>query len=214
MIAVKQSVVASVVFSFLVTGFIADAMAQDSPWLVRLRAIAMVPDESSTVTVIGGNIDLTNDYVPEIDITYFIKPNIAVELILATTTHDGKDKGSTLGTVDLGEVSLLPPILTLQYHFMPDAKFRPYAGAGINYTIFYDAKAPGGTVTSVEYENSFGFALQAGIDIELGFDDRWAVNFDVKKVFLETDAKLNNGAILADLEIDPWVFGLGLAYRF
>ena len=212
MIAVKHSLVACVVLGFLATGFLADAMAQDSPWLVRLRAIGMIPDESSSVTVIRGNIDFTNDYVPEIDISYFLTANIAVELTLATTNHEGKIKSSTLGTVGLGEVSLLPPILTLQYHFMPDRRYRPYAGAGINYTVFYDAQASGGTVTAIQYEDSFGVALQAGLDV--GFNERWAVNFDIKKVFLETDAKLNNGAILADLAIDPWVFGLGLAYRF
>ena len=212
MVSLNQLAAAGVVLGFLSVGFLADAMAQDSPWLVRLRGIGMIPDESSKVTVIGGAIDLESDFVPEIDISYFLTGNIAAELILATTTHNAKDERSTLGTVNLGEVSLLPPILTLQYHFMPEGKYRPYAGAGINYTIFYDAQAPGGTVTAIEYEDAFGFALQAGVDIS--FSERWAINLDIKKLFVETDAKLNGGAIEADLEIDPWIVGLGLAYRF
>ena len=212
MISPKKVALAGVVLSFLSAGFVAGAMAQDSPWLVRLRAIALVPDESSTVTVIAGSIDVESDFVPELDISYFFTDNIAAELILATTTHNARDKASTLGDVNLGEVSLLPPILLLQYHFMPDDKIRPYAGAGINYTIFYDARAPGGTVTAIEYDDSFGFAFQAGVDIS--FNERWAINLDIKKVFLETDATLNGGAITADLALDPWIAGLGLAFRF
>lgn len=212
MILLKQLAAAVVALGFLAIGPISEAMAQDSPWLVRLRGIAVIPDESSTVTVIRGQVDVETDIVPELDISYFLTPNIAVELILATTTHDAKDKGSTLGNVDLGQISLLPPILTLQYHFMPEGKFRPYAGAGINYTVFYDATAPGGTVTAIEYEDAFGYALQAGIDVSL--NERWAVNFDIKKLFIETDVKINNGAINADLALDPWIAGMGLAYRF
>lgn len=212
MIPLKQLAAAGLALAFLAIGPISDAIAQDSPWLVRLRGIAVIPDESSTVTVIRGQVDVETDIVPELDISYFLTPNIAAELILATTTHDAKDKGSTLGNVDLGQISLLPPILTLQYHFMPEGKFRPYAGAGINYTVFYDATAPGGTVTAIEYEDAFGYALQAGIDVSL--NERWAVNFDIKKLFIETDVKINNGAINADLALDPWIAGMGLAYRF
>lgn len=212
MIPLKQLAAAGLALAFLAIGPISDAIAQDSPWLVRLRGIAVIPDESSTVTVIRGQVDVETDIVPELDISYFLTPNIAAELILATTTHDAKDKGSTLGNVDLGQISLMPPILSLQYHFMPEGKFRPYAGAGINYTVFYDATAPGGTVTAIEYEDAFGYALQAGIDVSL--NERWAVNFDIKKLFIETDVKINNGAINADLALDPWIAGLGLAYRF
>lgn len=132
--------------------------------------------------------------------------------MLATTWHDVTDEGSVLGNVDLGEVSMIPPVLSLQYHFMPDAQFRPYVGGGVNYTIFYNEDAPGGTVVSIDYENSFGFALQAGIDI--GFNENWAINLDLKKVFLSTDVSINGGAITADVDLDPWLFGLGIAYRY
>lgn len=196
----------------MVALFAQDAWAGDSPWLVRLRGIALVPDESSTVSVIGGSIEVDTAVVPELDISYFFTDHIAVELVLATSWHDVTDEGSTLGNVDLGEVSMLPPVLSLQYHFTPDSQFRPYIGAGVNYTIFYNEDAPGGTVVSIDYENSFGFALQAGIDI--GIDDHWAINFDVKKVFLNTDVSLNGGAITADVDLDPWLFGLGVAYRY
>lgn len=190
----------------------APALADAGDWIVRLRGVQLAPDETSQVTVIAGRVDVDADEVPEIDCTYFITSNWAAELILATTRHRVTDSASTLGDVDLGKVSLLPPILTLQCHFRPDAKYRPYVGAGINYTIFYDEKAPGTTVTAISYEDNFGFALQAGIDV--GINESWAVNFDLKKVYLSTDVTLNNGAILADVDLDPWIFGIGLAYRF
>jgi len=187
------------------------AAAGDS-WLLRLRGINLNPDVGSTVDPIGGSVDVNSDTVPEFDITYFFTANIAAELILATTRHRVSVSGSTLGNVDLGKVSLLPPTLTLQWHFLPGEKFRPYVGAGLNYTFFYDESTPRGTVNSINYENNFGYALQAGLDY--GLDDHWGINADIKKLFLSTDVTLNGGAITADVDLDPWIFGLGVAYRF
>jgi outer membrane protein len=157
----------------------APALADAGDWVVRVWAIQLAPNVSSQVTVIRSSVDIDADEVPELDFTYFITNNWTAELILAMTRHDVTDDNSTLGNVDLGKVSLLPLILTLQHHFMPDGKYRPYVGAGINYTIFYDPNAPGGTVTAISYEDNFGWALQTGIDI--GINERWAINFDLKK---------------------------------
>lgn len=181
-------------------------------FMVRLRGIGLIPDESSSVKPIGGEVDAENAYVPEIDLSYFFTDNIALELIAATTPHDVKDKGSSLGDVDLGSVYLLPPTLTVQYHFMPKRRFSPYVGAGLNYTIFYKEDAPGGAVTAIDYENTVGYALQAGVDYSL--DGKWYLNADVKKLWVSTDVDINNGAITADVDLDPWVFGVGVGYKF
>lgn len=212
----KNSLLLVLGATFLIAAATVPALAQDGKaagtFLLRGRAIAVVPDESSTVTVIGGAVDATNTPAPELDLSYFFTDNIAVELIAATTRHSLKDKGSALGTVDLGDVSVLPPTLTLQYHFLPKSQFSPYLGAGVNYTVFYNAKAPGAPVSSISYENNFGWALQAGVDYNVA--GRWFLNADVKKIFLNTTAKINGGAIVGDVDLDPWVFGLGLGYRF
>lgn len=181
-------------------------------FLLRVRGIAVLPDEDSTVSVIGGDVDASNEYVPEIDISYFFTENIALELIAATTEHDMAANNTTLGNVDLGEVSLLPPTLTAQYHFMPKSRFSPYLGVGINYTLFYDEEAAGGTVTAIEYDNSVGLALQAGMDYAIS--GNWSANLDVKKVWINTDVSINNGAIAADVDLDPWIIGVGIGYRF
>ncbi|MDP1627573.1 OmpW family protein [Parvibaculum sp.] len=177
-------------------------------FMVRARAIAVVPDEDASTTI-GGNVSISNDVVPEIDFSYFITDNIALELIAATTKHDVSHNAG----IDLGEVSLLPPTLTLQYHFMPKERFSPYVGAGINYTIFYNEDAaPGSAVTDIDYDNAFGYALQVGVDYALS--DNWYANVDVKKLFLNTDVSMNGGTITADVDIDPWIIGVGVGYRF
>lgn len=180
--------------------------------LVRGRFIAVIPQESADISGIGGDVEISNAYVPEIDLTWFFTENIAVELIAAVTPHDVEATGTAIGTVDLGNVWLVPPTLFLQYHHPFDNGFKPYVGAGVNYTFFVHEDAPGGTVTDIDYENRFGFAFQFGVDYML--TDHWLVNLDVKKLFLDTRASINNGAISADVDINPWIVGAGIGYRF
>ncbi len=196
-------------------------------WQVRVRGIGVVPDESAKVGIIGGDVAISNALVPELDFTYFFTQNIAVELILGTTKHEVNTIGSNLSAiggseaanVDLGSVWLLPPTLTAQYHFTPcnSKTFKPYIGAGINYTIFYNTDE-GSVVRNVKYDNAFGFAAQAGFD--LMFDDTFFLNVDVKKLFLKTDVtvdatNLAEGlSIPADVTINPWIIGLGVGMKF
>lgn len=207
------------VAAVMATGMIAtDALAGDKvglgagDFLVRARGIAVVPDESADVDTIGGDVKIGSDYVPEIDLSYFVTDNIAFEVIAATTRHSVKDKNSALGDVDLGHVSLLPPTITAQWHFLPHQRFNPYVGAGINYTFFYDSKS--GDADKVSYDDTFGWALQIGADYNVG--DGWFVNVDVKKLFINTDVTVAAAGttLKADVDIDPWIFGLGVGYRF
>lgn len=182
-----------------------------SSWQVRLRAINVDPDESSK-TSLGPTVDVdaksnAGGVVPELDFTYFLTKNVGFELILATANHDMY----TNSGIDLGDTWILPPTLTAQYHFMPEEDFRPYVGAGLNYTFFYnEGKAAG--LNRVEYQGGLGYALQAGADYML--DENWGVNLDIKKVYLNVDASVNNGAITADVDLDPWIFGAGITYKF
>jgi outer membrane protein len=187
--------------------------ARAGTWLLRGRALGVLPDESSTISAIGGRADAENTIVPELDLTYFATDSIAVELIAAVTKHDVEAHGTMLGTVPLGSAWLLPPTLTVQYHVPGAGGVSPYLGAGVNYTHFFDADPPAaGAVRSISYDDSFGPALQAGVDVWV--NDRWAINLDVKKVWLNTDVSINGGAIEADVDLDPWLVGVGVAYRF
>jgi outer membrane protein len=181
-------------------------------FMLRLRGISIVPDESSSVSAIGGEVDVGNAVVPELDISYFFTENFALELILATAKHDAEVQGSALGTVDVGDFWILPPTLLAQYHLPLNENWKPYVGAGVNYTIVYGEDAAGGTVTNLDIDNGFGLALQAGVDYFI--DEHWFLNADVKKLWLNVDAKVNGGAVRADIDVDPWIFGVGFGYRF
>lgn len=183
---------------------------QAGDWLVRGRAILVAPDESSTIRPIGGKADFSNQVVPEVDFTYFITKNWAAELILGATKHDATAEGTVAGDLDVGSAWVVPPTLTLQYHFDQWEQWKPYLGAGVNYTMYFDEDP--GSQASLEIDNSFGWVLQAGADVPI--DERWSWNFDVKKIFTKADASWNGGAVTADIDLDPWVVGTGIGYRF
>jgi len=183
---------------------VAAQAAGESPWQIRARAIGVIPDEGATVTPLGGSVDIDTSWMPEVDVTYFITDNIALELIAATMEHSVKH---TPTSTNLGSVWLLPPTLTLQYHF--DAPgFKPYVGAGINYTRLSSIKLPAGVSAD---SSSFGPALQVGVDIPVG--KNMYVNFDVKKVYIRTDVSAA-GSKLGTFKVDPLLVGVGLGWRF
>ncbi|WP_396150612.1 OmpW family protein [Flavobacterium sp.] len=226
----KKLVYALVTLSLFVTTF---TQAQEEKsndfkrWQVRLRGIGVMPNESAKIGIIGGDVAISNAIVAELDFTYFFTENFAAELILGTAKHDVSTVGSDISAiggptsfdVDLGSVMLLPPTLTAQYHFFPlkEKKFKPYVGAGINYTLFYNIKE-GDVVKDIEYDNAIGFAAQIGFDVM--FDDTFFVNFDVKRLFLKTDVtvdatNLAEGLVIpAEVEINPWIVGLGFGMKF
>lgn len=197
----RGSVVNTVLFAvaLLASGAI---QAAQGDWLVRGRIIHINPDASSSAL----NLDVNSKTTVEADFSYFVANNLALELILATRKHQ-----VTAGGAPVGSVKHLPPTLTLQYHFMPQATFRPYVGAGLNYTRFYDINLGGGTLTVDK--SSWGGALQAGADI--GITKTMFLNVDVKRIWMDTDVKNKaTGAHLANLKINPWIFGIGVGIKF
>jgi len=189
---------------FLLAGTLTTGLAQaaQGDWLMRARIINIDPDASSSAL----NLDVNSKVAPELDFSYFLTNNLALELILATREHD-----VTSNAAPVGSVSLLPPTLTLQYHFAPTGNVRPYIGAGLNYTRFYDIKLGNGTLTVDR--SSFGPALQLGVDIQL--NKRFFLNLDLKKIWIDTDVKaVGTGALAANLKINPVIFGVGIGTRF
>jgi outer membrane protein len=202
-------------------------------WNIRVRAIGILPKESASISVIGGDVNISNAFVPELDITYFFAKDFSAELILGTSRHTVKTQGSDLSaigagvnaSVDLGKVWLLPPTLTLQYHLPTATPFKPYVGAGANYTIFYGVNK-GSVVQDISYKNKFAFAAQAGVDYDIS--KNLFLNLDLKKLLLSTKATVNAanltpagnpalapvlGSINADVKINPWIVGFGIGYR-
>ncbi|MDF2603970.1 MAG: OmpW family protein [Sphingomonas sp.] len=191
--------------------------------LLRARAITVAPNERSGSILPafpGEKVRIDNSVMPEIDLTYMATDNIGVELIASTTKHhaDGRT-GTTGGIGRLASTWVLPPTLTMQYHFMPRSTVRPYVGAGINYTIFWNEKASPGLEaavgrTRVHMKDSVGWAAQAGIDIDLS--RKVFLNLDVKYIDIDTTARLDTAAAGTQrvrLNVDPLVFGVGLGLR-
>ncbi|MDC7702611.1 OmpW/AlkL family protein [Vogesella indigofera] len=183
----------------------AGAFAAQGDIIARLRIANVNPQTSVNKTLQAANVDVSNDTIPELDFTYMLTNNIGAELILGTSKHDVT---SALGK--LGSVKVLPPTLTLQYHFNPEGQFRPYAGAGINYTRFYDVKNTDVLPWTVK-KNSFGPALQVGIDMPLTKDV--FLNLDMKKLWIKTKVS-SNGTDLGTLDINPLVTSVGIGMKF
>jgi outer membrane protein len=222
---------ASVIALAAVLGLAAPASAHEAgDWLVRVGASNVDPKSNN------GSIDLTgiatfgvqdvsvdSQVGVTFNITYMYTANIGIELLAALPfEHDIKVEGLP-GTA--ATVTHLPPTLSLQYHFMPNAAFQPYVGAGVNLTWFLDESKKGGlrwaddalgVTTGLEVDStSFGLAAQAGFDYII--NDRWFLNVDVRWIDISTDATLTvNGAAAAKakVDVDPMVYGIHIGYRF
>lgn len=212
----------SIVLAALAPTMLGVAAAETGDLLVRLRGIVVAPTEESSDVLPGfpgGQIGVENAVVPELDFTYFLTRRVGAELILATSPHDIAGEGALAGLGKIADVMVLPPTLTLQYHFNPGGRFRPYLGAGVNWSIFYSEDASASLVgavgpTSVDLDNSVGLAVQAGVDFALG--DRWFVNADIKYIQIDTTAALHSGGTTntVEVDLDPIVAGVGFGYRF
>ena len=177
------------------------AQAQETPWMVRARAVHLdMANKDST----GLGLSADNKTIPEVDVSYFFTPNIATELILTVPQKQTvSSNGSSIGTF-----KHLPPTLLLQYHFTGLNGYKPYVGAGINYTDISKVSLPTGVTLD---SHSWGGALQVGVDIPL--DKHWSINFDVKKVYIKTDV-YSTGTSIGTLKLDPMLVGAGVGYRF
>ncbi|MBX3593362.1 OmpW family outer membrane protein [Sphingomonas sp.] len=200
----------------------APAFAKEGDVIVRLRGIVVAPTGGSDSVQPGfptGSADVGAAFMPEIDGTYMVSDNIGLELIASTTRHEAKGRGALNGVEKLASTWALPPTLTLQYHLAPEAKVRPYVGVGVNYTIFYDSKAGKDLVaavgpTKVKLGDSFGYAVQAGVDIDL--NEKMFLNLDVKYIDMDTKARLTTGGAVntTRFHLDPIVAGVGIGMRF
>ncbi len=186
------------------------AAAQDTGnWIVRARAVHL---DSANKDGTGVGLTINDKWLPEVDISYFFSPNLAAELIL---TVPQKHTVSAAGTA-IGSFKHLPPTLTLQYHFTGLGGFRPYLGAGVNYTrlssVRFDPAVEAALGVDLDLKrNSYGLALQAGVDVPLG--GGWLLNADIKKVQISTKV-LADGNSIGRFKVDPLLIGIGIGKRF
>lgn len=199
----KKHIIAAAVLCTLVSGAAMAQQAKEGPFMVRVRAVNL---DSANGDTTGLGLSVNNKVIPEVDFSYFFNKNLAAELIL-TVPQKHKVSSSVLGG-EIGTLKHLPPTLLLQYHFDGMA-FKPYVGAGINYTHFSGINLAGGAATVDK--SSWGAALQAGVDIPLS--GNMYLNLDVKKVYIRTDVTVG-GTNMGTFKVDPLLVGVGLGWRF
>jgi outer membrane protein len=203
---------------------VADA-AERGDLQLRGRVISISPDDDSGEIsgVAGSGVNVDSAVTVEIDFTWFLSSRVALELIAATATHDIHGTGTAAGLGRIADTAVLPPTLTVQYHWNTDGKVQPYLGAGINYTLFYSEDVTDsldtflGTPSRIDLDSSFGFAAQAGLDFQVS--DNWYFNVDLKSLDIDTTASIRDDATDAELArvdvgLNPWVPGVGIGYRW
>lgn len=183
---------------------------------IKLGVSGVLPDESAS-TSIGGDVEISDEWVPSLQLEYFVNDNWSLELLCCVATHDVGAVNTDAGDVDLGEVTHFPPTLTLKRRWTNLGAFEPYVGAGVNYTSFIDSELPAPaavTINSIDYGDSWGPALQIGVDYRL--DDHWSLNLDARRIWINTDVSMETsaGPVTADVDIDPWVITTAIGYRF
>ncbi|MEM9102912.1 MAG: OmpW family outer membrane protein [Pseudomonadota bacterium] len=189
-----------------------------------------VVGQNTSLGLVSGDDGVTVEegYALGFTFTYFLDSNFAIELLAATPfAHDIEGDGATSG-LKVGEVTHLPPTLTLQWHPDEIGEFKPFVGLGINYTIFFDEETDAEltstldsllpvsvTSTDLELDESIGWAINAGFDYTIA--PQWNLSAEFWYIDIETDATvLVNGAPATDVEvtIDPLVALIGVSYQF
>jgi outer membrane protein len=183
--------------------------AAENPWMIRVRAVDLLFQNGQSGIAQTLDLKAQNQVIPEFDVSYFFTKNIAAELVLTYP----QQVNINMGSANAGKITALPPSLLLQYHFTDLGAFKPYVGAGVNYTIFGNrTNFPGlpGTAVSVD-QSSLGFAGQVGMDYM--FDKNWGLNVDVKYITMATNVTVN-GVNSGKLTLNPWTPGVGVTYKF
>lgn len=185
------------------------AHAEQGDWQVKFGLHAVDP-KSSNGHLAGGTLatDVDSSWSPSVTLEYSVTGNLGIEVLAALPfEHDVKLNGAKAATV-----KQLPPTVSLQWHFMPDAKVSPFVGIGVNYTRFFSIDETGPLAgAKLDLGDSWGLAAHAGLDFALA--PRWSLTVDARWIDIDTDAKVN-GAKVGSVAIDPLVYGVALGYRF
>jgi outer membrane protein len=173
-------------------------------WLIRFGFSDIDPKSDNSPI-----LSVDSAWGATFNFTYMMTDNWAVELLAAWPyEHDI----SLVGGPEVGSTEHLPPTVSLQYHFMADSAFQPYVGLGVNYTLFFSEETYGPLEgADLSLDDSWGLAYELGADFMLG--EAWFLNANFRYIDIETDASVN-GDFLGTVEIDPWVYGAHLGFRF
>jgi outer membrane protein len=184
--------------------------AKSIPWSVRLRATYLETVDESSSALLGENtLSVSDKWIPEFDIDYRFNEHWSLELVLTVPQEHTVD---LQGVGEIGDFEHLPPTLLVKYHALSaGSRFRPYVGAGVNVTFIMDDDLNVAGLNPKLDSYSVGPAGQIGCDVRLA--DRWTLNLDVKRAMIRSDVKID-GATVAEVRLDPWLYAVGLEYAF
>lgn len=182
----------------------APALAQSQgDWTFGVGVINVNP-KSDNGTLAGGATTIDDNTQLSLTAEYFIRDNLGIELLAASPF----EHGITISGVGTATTKHLPPTLSLVYHMPVQGKFKPFFGAGINFTTFFEEATALG---SLDLEDSWGFAATAGADWQIS--EQGAIRFNVRYIDIDSDAYLN-GSYIGTAEIDPIVTSISYVHRF
>lgn len=194
--------------TLLAIGPLAAAHADDNDnWVVRFGAHVVDP-QSDNGRLAGMKAGIDSDTRPTGSIEYLFAPNWGVEALAALPfRHEVRLDGQLAATT-----RQLPPVLGVNYHFLPGAQISPFVGLGVNYTYFFDTKGRGLLQGAhVTADDSWGAAAHAGVDVKLSRN--WLFTADVRWIDIRSDIHVN-GTDVGTAKVNPWVYGVSLGYRF
>ena len=208
-------------------GTLAVQAYEQGDWVLRAGATTVDHDTDSDQIdpTIPYKVDVDDDTQLGIIPLYMVTDKWAVEVLAATPfEHDITVENTP---IDAGSTKHLPPTVSVQWYPRGGKDgWQPYFGVGVNYTVFFDEDADNELIdflgvddADLDLDDSFGLAAQAGVDIPFG--DHWAVNLGVWYIDIDTEAEVDakvNGSTVAkvkfDVDLDPWVYNVGVAYKF
>ncbi|ROV61023.1 outer membrane protein OmpW [Vibrio ponticus] len=206
----KKAIISLAVLTALTS---ASAFAhKEGDFIVRAGLASVVPNDDSG-PIAGSKLEVNSNTQLGLTFGYMFTDNISFEVLAATPfSHDISLKGAG----EIAKTKHLPPTFMVQYYFGDsNSDFRPYVGAGINYTFFFDeefnsaSKASG--LNDLSLDDSWGLAANVGLDYML--NDNWFVNGSIWYADIDTTATIN-GSVNVDVDIDPWVFMIAGGYKF
>ena len=191
-------------------------------WILRVGAATVAPDaDSDTVPGLGVTVDVDDNTQLGLIGTYMATEQFGIELLAATPFSHDIDVNEV--NAQAGETKHLPPTLSIQWYPRGGKSgWQPYVGVGVNYTYFFDEEADSdleGIVgkADLDLDDSFGLSASAGVDIPFG--EHWAFNAGIWYIDIDTTAEVtlreaDNAKVKFDVDIDPWVYNIGIAYKF
>lgn len=195
----------------LMLGLLATAgsAVADDAWFVR-AGVHSVDPKSNNGRLAGGTLQASigSDFRPTLAVGRFLNDRWALELLAALPF----DHEVRLNGTKAADFKHLPPTLSLQYYLGEAGGFRPFIGAGLNYTWTFDQRETGPIAgTRLKIGNSVGAAAQAGFVTEI--TDTLHLVGEVRWVDIDASVSVNSTRV-GTVEVDPLVYGLSLGWRF